>query len=69
MRVAHVQRVHLARITGVRCASAATAREADDLVIDLGDITTSRGTEMYLALWIRLMPATGSPMFNIKVVL
>jgi len=38
-------------------------------VIDLGDITTSRGTEMYLALWIRLMPATGSPMFNIKVVL
>ena len=37
-------------------------------VLDLGDITTARGTEMYLALWIRMMIAMGSPMFNIKVV-
>lgn len=37
-------------------------------VVDLGDITTARGTEMYLALWIRLMGPMGSPMFNIKVV-
>jgi hypothetical protein len=37
-------------------------------VIDLGDITTARGTEMYLPLWLRVMGATGNPMFNIKVV-
>ena len=36
-------------------------------VIDLGDISTARGTEMYLPLWVRLF-ALGSPMFNIKVV-
>jgi 8-hydroxy-5-deazaflavin:NADPH oxidoreductase len=36
-------------------------------VIDLGDISTARGSEMYLPLWIR-MYALGSPMFNIKVV-
>lgn len=37
-------------------------------VVDLGDISTSRGTEMYLALWIRLMPTMGSPLFNIRLV-
>ena len=37
-------------------------------VIDLGDISTARGTEMYLALWARLMAATGSAAFNIRVV-
>jgi predicted dinucleotide-binding enzyme len=37
-------------------------------VVDLGDITTSRGTEMYLALWIRMMMALGTGMFNVKVV-
>ncbi len=37
-------------------------------VIDLGDITTARGSEMYFALWIRLLGALGTPMFNIKVV-
>jgi predicted dinucleotide-binding enzyme len=36
-------------------------------IIDLGDITTARGTEMYLPLWVRIY-ALGSPMFNIKVV-
>jgi predicted dinucleotide-binding enzyme len=36
-------------------------------IIDLGDITASRGTEMYLPLWLRLMGAVG-PQFNIKVV-
>jgi len=36
-------------------------------VIDLGDITTARGTEMYLPLWLRLMSVNG-PAFNIKVV-
>lgn len=37
-------------------------------VIDLGDITTARGTEMYLPLWARLWQALGTPMFTIKVV-
>lgn len=37
-------------------------------VIDLGDITTARGTEMYLALWTRLWLAFGTPIFSIKVV-
>ena len=37
-------------------------------VIDLGDITTARGTEMLLPLWLRLMGTLGTPMFNIKIV-
>jgi len=37
-------------------------------VIDLGDITTSRGTEMLLAIWIRLMVALKTPNFNFKIV-
>jgi predicted dinucleotide-binding enzyme len=36
-------------------------------IIDLGDITSARGPEMYLPLWLRLMGAVG-PQFNIKVV-
>ncbi|HEY2342390.1 MAG TPA: NADP oxidoreductase, partial [Chthoniobacteraceae bacterium] len=37
-------------------------------IIDLGDISCSRGTEMYLALWIRLWGALGTPHFNLKIV-
>lgn len=37
-------------------------------IIDLGDITTARGTEMYLALWVRLWSGLGTNAFNIKVV-
>ena len=37
-------------------------------VLDLGDVTTARGTEMYLALWVRLLAALGTGTFNIKVV-
>lgn len=37
-------------------------------IIDLGDITTARGTEMFLPLWVRLWGAVQTPMFNIKVV-
>ena len=36
-------------------------------IVDLGDITAARGTEMYLPLWLRLMGAVG-PQFNIRVV-
>jgi len=37
-------------------------------LIDLGDITTARGPEMYLALWVRMFGAIGSGDFNIGVV-
>ncbi len=37
-------------------------------VLDLGDITAARGTEMYLPLWLRLAGATESWMVNVKVV-
>ena len=37
-------------------------------VIDLGDISTARGTEMYLPLWVRLYALFQKPNFNIKVV-
>lgn len=37
-------------------------------VLDLGDITQSRGTEAYLLLWVRLWGALGTANFNIKVV-
>jgi len=37
-------------------------------VIDLGDITTARGSEMLLPVWVRLYGALGTPMFNFKIV-
>lgn len=37
-------------------------------VIDLGGIETARGTEMMLPVWLRLMSALGTPMFNFKVI-
>jgi predicted dinucleotide-binding enzyme len=37
-------------------------------VIDLGDISGARGTEMWLSLWLRLMQSLGTPAFNIKIV-
>lgn len=37
-------------------------------VIDLGDITTARGTEELLALWVRLMGTLGTPRFQFKIV-
>jgi 8-hydroxy-5-deazaflavin:NADPH oxidoreductase len=37
-------------------------------VLDLGDLSTARGPEMYMAMWIRLWGATGSGQVNIKVV-
>ncbi len=36
-------------------------------VIDLGDITTARGVEMVLPMWVRMMGALQTPMFNFKV--
>ncbi|MFJ4658337.1 NADPH-dependent F420 reductase [Nocardia sp. NPDC088792] len=37
-------------------------------VIDVGDITTARGTEMLLPLWVRLMGTLGTTHFNYKLI-
>ena len=40
----------------------------DERIIDLGDITAARATEMYVALWLRLWGALQTADFNIRVV-
>jgi hypothetical protein len=55
---------------------AAAKRQTTDLlrsfgwqsIIDLGDITTARGPEQFLPLWVCLMAALGTAEFNIAVV-
>lgn len=37
-------------------------------IFDLGDITTARGTEMILPIWVRVWGATQNPMFSFKLV-
>src|SRR5690606_32128480 len=37
-------------------------------VIDLGDITAARATEMFVPLWMRLYGLLGTPYFNINVI-
>ncbi len=37
-------------------------------LLDLGGIQSARGMEAYVPFWVMMMQATGSPMFNIKVV-
>ncbi len=36
-------------------------------VVDIGDLTAARAAEGYVMLWIRLMQAQGTPMFNIEI--
>jgi predicted dinucleotide-binding enzyme len=36
-------------------------------ILDLGDISSARGTEMYLPLWLRIWGATNNGAFNIKI--
>ncbi len=36
-------------------------------VLDLEDITTARGVEMWLPLWLRLFGALQTPYYNIKI--
>jgi predicted dinucleotide-binding enzyme len=36
-------------------------------ILDLGDITSARGTEMYLPIWLRLWGSLGTGMFNMKI--
>jgi predicted dinucleotide-binding enzyme len=37
-------------------------------IVDLGDISAARGAELYVALWVRLMGALGTPAFNLRLV-
>jgi len=37
-------------------------------ILDLGDITTARGPEMYLPLWLRIVGVTNNGSFNLKIV-
>ncbi len=37
-------------------------------VVDLGDLLTARGAEMYVAFWVRLFGVVQNPIFNVKVV-
>jgi predicted dinucleotide-binding enzyme len=37
-------------------------------IVDLGGISSARGTEMYVALWVRLAGTLGTGHFNIRVV-
>src|SRR2546423_8893548 len=37
-------------------------------IVDLGDISAARGMEMYLMFWVRMMGATGTAKFNIRIV-
>jgi predicted dinucleotide-binding enzyme len=55
--------------------AAAKAKVADLLksfggkdILDLGDISTARGVEMYLPMWLRLWGSLQKPMFNVKVI-
>jgi len=61
------------------CGNEATAKEKvkellksfgwlDKNILDLGDITKARGTEMYLPLWLSIYGATNNGAFNIKIV-
>lgn len=40
----------------------------DSKILDLGDIRTARGTEMFLPLWLGIMGARNSGAFNINIV-
>ena len=37
-------------------------------ILDLGDITAARGMEAYLLLWVRMMGALDTPMFNVRII-
>ena len=37
-------------------------------ILDLGDVSSARGPEMYMAMWLRLWGATKTGMVNVKVV-
>ena len=62
-------------LSGNDAAAKAEVREllasfgwAESEMVDLGDITTARGTEQLLALWVRLLGPFPGGMFNFKIV-
>ena len=65
---------HTAFICGNDAQAKATVKEIlksfgwlEQNILDLGEISAARGTEMYLPLWLRVLGATGSGAFNIKI--
>jgi hypothetical protein len=40
----------------------------DKDIIDMGDISTARGTEQLLPIWVRLWGTLQTPVFNFKIV-
>lgn len=40
----------------------------DENILDLGDISSARGTEAYLPIWLRIMLSKNSGAFNLRVV-
>lgn len=40
----------------------------DENILDLGDITTARGTEQMLPIWVRIMTVLQHPFFNFRIV-
>jgi hypothetical protein len=36
-------------------------------IFDLGDLSTARGTEAYLLLWVRLYGSMNTSMINVKI--
>lgn len=66
---------HSVFMSGNDAVAKNTAREIlnsfgwrDANIIDLGDITTARGTEQLLPIWVRLYGALKTPMFNFHIV-
>ena len=67
---------HVVFLSGNDPAAKTTAREflANQFgwkpanVIDLGDITTARGSEQLLPIWLQLWGALQTPMFNFGIV-
>lgn len=66
---------HTVFVSGNDAGAKATAKTflqsfgwADKNILDLGDISTARGTEQLLPIWIRLYGVLKSPMFNFNVV-
>lgn len=66
---------HNVFISGDDASAKVTAKEIlksfgwkENNTIDLGDITTARGTEQLLPIWIRLYGSLKTPMFNFKIV-
>ena len=41
---------------------------SDKNILDLGDSSSARGTEMFLPVWLRIFGATNNGTFNIKIV-